>query len=173
MRWKFIFRVSRDNSLAQGLRRRRGFHLIRGGTPHPARFAAHLPLKGEGIGDPRPSRGRHWGTRPSRGRHWGPRPSEGKALGRTAGSVGAFRDLPFTREGGTSLRSAFRFPRSAPSAGKEARAGNPARFFSFQDPVDGGEKIAVFFKGGKIRIGFPDGVGGAEQEARPSGADHL
>ncbi len=67
MRWKFIFRVSRDNSLAQGLRRRRGFHLIRGGTPHPARFAAHLPLKGEGIGDPRPSKGKALGPAPLRG----------------------------------------------------------------------------------------------------------
>ena len=73
MRWKFIFRVSRDNSLAQGLRRRRGFHLIRGGPPHPSRFAAHLsrlPARSAllslrskvSTGDPRPSKGKAWGT---------------------------------------------------------------------------------------------------------------
>ncbi len=96
MRWKFIFRVSRDNSLAQGLRRRRGFHLIRGGTPHPARFAAHLPLEGKALGGA-PLKGKALETRaPRRGRLLGD--GEGRADEKAPGgraSSGAVHNVFF------------------------------------------------------------------------------
>ena len=126
MRWKFIFRVSRDNSLAQGLRRRRGFHLIRGGTPHPARFAAHLsrlPARSAllslrtkvSTGDPRPSRGRlRRRFLPTRSAHLSlrskvsagdPRPSKGKALGDGEGR--ADEKAPGGRASSGAVHNAF------------------------------------------------------------------